>query len=61
MEGPEKDLNALLRSQGELIGSIAHDLKGLINGIEGGMYFVDSGMDLFDFLFNDIGFTGGDY
>jgi signal transduction histidine kinase len=44
MEGPEKDLHALLHSQGELIGSIAHDLKGLINGIEGGMYFVSSGM-----------------
>jgi signal transduction histidine kinase len=44
MEGPEKDLDALLQSQGELIGSIAHDLKGLINGIEGGMYFVASGM-----------------
>ena len=35
MEGPHKDLDALLRSQGELIGSIAHDLKGLINGIKG--------------------------
>ncbi len=44
MEGPEKDLEAVLHSQGELIGSIAHDLKGLINGIEGGMYFVASGM-----------------
>jgi len=44
MEGPEKDLHALLHSQGELIGSIAHDLKGLINGIEGGMYFISSGM-----------------
>ncbi len=44
MEGPDKDLHALLQSQGELIGSIAHDLKGLINGIEGGMYFISSGM-----------------
>jgi signal transduction histidine kinase len=44
MEGPEKDLHDLLHSQGELIGSIAHDLKGLINGIEGGMYFISSGM-----------------
>lgn len=44
MEGPEKDLHGLLHSQGELIGSIAHDLKGLINGIEGGMYFISSGM-----------------
>lgn len=44
MEGPEKDLHAFVQSQGELIGSIAHDLKGLINGIEGGMYFVSSGM-----------------
>ena len=44
MEGPDKDLEALLQSQGELIGSIAHDLKGLINGIEGGMYFISSGM-----------------
>jgi len=44
MESPEIDLNDLLHSQGELIGSIAHDLKGLINGIEGGMYFISSGM-----------------
>jgi len=44
MEGPDKDLHDLLQSQGELIGSIAHDLKGLINGIEGGMYFISSGM-----------------
>jgi len=44
MEGSDKDLEALLQSQGELIGSIAHDLKGLINGIEGGMYFISSGM-----------------
>jgi len=44
MEGPDKDLHNLLLSQGELIGSIAHDLKGLINGIEGGMYFISSGM-----------------
>ena len=44
MEGPDKDLYDLLQSQGELIGSIAHDLKGLINGIEGGMYFISSGM-----------------
>ena len=44
MQGPDKDLQDLLHSQGELIGSIAHDLKGLINGIEGGMYFISSGM-----------------
>ena len=43
MEGPDKDLHALLQSQGELIGSIAHDLKGLINGIEGGMSKADAG------------------
>jgi signal transduction histidine kinase len=44
MEGCDQELRALLVSQGELIGSIAHDLKGLINGIEGGMYFVTSGI-----------------
>ena len=44
MEDTEKDLRAFLASQGELVGSIAHDLKGLINGIEGGVYFVSSGM-----------------
>ena len=44
MEGPDKELETLLLSQGELIGSLAHDLKGLINGIEGGMYFISSGM-----------------
>jgi signal transduction histidine kinase len=44
MERGEQDLQKVIQSQGELIGSIAHDLKGLINGIEGGMYFVSSGM-----------------
>jgi len=44
MEEAEKELRSLLASQGELVGSIAHDLKGLINGIEGGMYFISSGM-----------------
>ena len=44
MDEAEKELRALLASQGELVGSITHDLKGLINGIEGGMYFVSSGM-----------------
>jgi len=44
MEDAEKELKAFRASQGELVGSIAHDLKGLINGIEGGMYFVSSGM-----------------
>lgn len=44
MEEGKQDLRKVLHSQGELIGSVAHDLKGLINGIEGGMYFVSSGM-----------------
>lgn len=33
----------LLRSQGELVGSISHELKGMISGIDGGLYLVDSG------------------
>jgi len=44
MEDAEKELKAFLASQGELVGSIAHDLKGLINGIEGGVYFISTGM-----------------
>ncbi len=37
-------LRALLTSRGELVGSLTHDLKGLITGLEGGLYLVDSGV-----------------
>jgi len=43
MQETEKDLRDLLLSQGELVGSVAHDLKGLITGIDGGIYLVSSG------------------
>ena len=33
----ENRLYALLASQGELVGSITHDLKGLISGLDGGL------------------------
>ncbi len=39
----ERQLRALLASQGELVGSVCHDLKGLLTGVEGGLYMVDSG------------------
>jgi len=35
---------SLLASQGELVGSITHDLKGLLSGVEGGIYLVNSGL-----------------
>ena len=38
------DLQSLLTSQGELVGSLAHDLKGLISGIDGGFYLMESGL-----------------
>ncbi len=44
MDGLEKQLRDLIVSQGELIGSVSHDLKGLISGVDGGLYLIDSGL-----------------
>jgi signal transduction histidine kinase len=44
MADMDKEFHDILASQGELIGSIAHDLKGLLSGIDGGIYLVDSGL-----------------
>ncbi len=43
MEGLEKEMEALLASQAELVGSLTHDLKGLLSGIDGGIYIAESG------------------
>ncbi len=40
----EKQFSSVLTSQGELVGSITHDLKGLLSGVEGGIYLVNSGL-----------------
>ncbi len=39
-----RDLEDRLTSLGLLIGSVSHGLKGLLNGLAGGMYLVDTGM-----------------
>jgi PAS domain S-box-containing protein len=39
-----RELEDRLTSLGMLIGSVSHGLKGLLNGLAGGMYLVDSGM-----------------
>lgn len=44
MENHEKEFQDILASQGELVGSVSHDLKGLLNSIDGGIYLVDSGI-----------------
>jgi signal transduction histidine kinase len=44
MAPDEKELLDLIASQAELVGSITHDLKGLISGVEGGIYLVNSGL-----------------
>jgi len=44
MDEIEKELRLLLASQAELIGSITHDIKGLISGIDGGIYLAESGL-----------------
>lgn len=44
MTDDKEKFDLTLKSQGELIGSLAHDLKGLLNGIDGGVYLVDSGL-----------------
>jgi PAS domain S-box-containing protein len=40
-----RDLENRLTSLGMLIGSVSHGLKGLLNGLAGGMYLVNSGME----------------
>jgi PAS domain S-box-containing protein len=39
-----RELESRLTSLGLLIGSVSHGLKGLLNGLAGGMYLVDSGV-----------------
>ncbi len=38
-----RDLESRLTQLGLLIGSVSHGLKGMLNGLAGGMYLVDSG------------------
>ncbi len=38
-----RELESRLTSLGLLIGSVSHGLKGLLNGLAGGMYLVDTG------------------
>jgi PAS domain S-box-containing protein len=40
-----RELEDRLTSLGLLIGSVSHGLKGLLNGLAGGMYLVDSGFN----------------
>jgi PAS domain S-box-containing protein len=39
-----RELQDKLSSVGMIISSISHDLKGLLNGMDGGMYLVNSGL-----------------
>jgi PAS domain S-box-containing protein len=41
---PIRELQSQLESIGILISSISHGIKGLLNGLDGGMYLVDTGM-----------------
>jgi PAS domain S-box-containing protein len=41
---PVRRLQSQLMSLGLLIGSISHSIKGLLTGLDGGMYLVDSGI-----------------
>jgi len=38
-----RELESRLTSLGLLVGSVSHGLKGLLNGLAGGMYLVDTG------------------
>ena len=40
-----RELQSQLASLGLLVGSISHGLKGLLNGLTGGMYLLDSGIE----------------
>ena len=42
---PIRELQSQLESIGLLIGSISHGLKGLLNGLNGGTYLVNKGLD----------------
>lgn len=44
MDDQDRQLKALLGSRAELVGSITHDLKGLLSGVEGGFYLLNSGL-----------------
>jgi signal transduction histidine kinase len=44
MEPSREELERLLASHDELVGSIAHDLKGMLSGTEGGLYLISSGI-----------------
>ncbi len=39
-----RELQSKLSSVGMIISTISHDLKGLLNGLDGGMYLVDTGL-----------------
>jgi signal transduction histidine kinase len=41
---PIRTLQSQLESIGLLIGSVSHGIKGLLNGLDGGMYLVNTGM-----------------
>ncbi len=41
---PIRKLQSQLESIGLLIGSVSHGIKGLLNGLDGGMYLVNTGM-----------------
>ncbi len=43
MDRQDERFRAKLASQEELVGSITHDLKGLLSGMEGGIYLLNSG------------------
>ena len=44
MGDSQNDLRELITSKDELVGSVAHDVKGLLSGIEGGIYLLNSGL-----------------
>lgn len=39
------DGGRLIASQAELVGSITHELKGMLSSVEGGLYLIDSGVN----------------
>ncbi len=40
-----RELQTKLSSVGMIIGTLSHDLKGLLNGMDGGIYLVNTGME----------------
>ncbi len=43
--GRDEEMARRLRSQADFVGSVTHALKGALNGLQGGLYLIESGIE----------------